>query len=941
MDTHVRKLRRLPPLILVLAMAALPVTPATAAPEGDVRIEVLSGRGDLVTGGDALVQVVLPPGATAEGLRIDADGRDVTTAFVPHDDGMLGLVTGLAPGENVVTATLADGYGARITLTNAPIGGPVFSGPQIEPWTCSEGAEDDKCNREPTIAYHYKSTDPGASGLQSYDPENPPSDVAMTTTDDGNEVPFIVREETGVSLRDEYKIAALFDPTAQPEVDPTADNPGFANKLVLTHGQSCDTAYEMGSAPDVLFEDALSQGFAVASHALDHAGHNCNMVTQAESLVVTKEMVVERFGPLRYTIGSGCSGGSLVQQQVANAYPGVYQGITPQCSFTDAWSSAQQYVDYVGLRNYLEGSGSFESGISPAQWPSIFGHANAANHITFTEVIPNSGEPTRSCPGVPSDQVYDEDTNPDGVRCTLNDYMVNIFGVFEEGPDAGKARRPISNVGVQYGLSGLLAGLNGPSDPTRPPLSVSQFVALNAGVGGYDLDFNNIPERTQADPLAQERVYRSGAVNTGAHLDEVAIIDLGGPEPGAFHDVYRKYSMRDRLIREHGTADNQVFWEGQTPLLGDPSFVDDSIRAVDDWLAAVEADTRDVPLAQKIIDAKEPAGIAERCVASNGEDAPLSLCDATVDPTIYSSPRIEAGGGDPLETVDFTDDRLDCETIPLEDYDYGGQTFAEVFSEAQQETMKATFPTGVCDYTKPGHGFQDAVTWLTYQDAEGNVIYGGEPMGPAPVSVPFGPDVCADAPQADVTDRARARTVHRANVDCVLHHDIAQGTNATMYSPSMSVTRGQMASFVANTLGAAGFGAQLPAAGGRHEFSDTAGSVHAANIDRLARAGIVEGQGGGRFAPDARISRAQMASFMVTAAGWAGEPLLPAGDHFSDIAGVHADNVNAGFEAGLFSGTTAPTGDAANGTFSPGRNVLRDQMATFLVGLLQEMKNSG
>jgi LPXTG-motif cell wall-anchored protein len=451
--------------------------------------------------------------------------------------------------------------------------------------------------------------------------------------------------------------------------------------------------------------------------------------------VVTKEMVVERFGPLRYTIGTGCSGGSLVQQQVANAYPGVYQGILPQCSFTDAWSSAQQYVDYVGLRSYLEGPGSVESGILPVQWPSIFGHANPANQISFTEVIPNSGEPTRSCPGVPQEDVYDEESNPDGVRCTFQDYMVNVFGKVDSGPDKGKARRPASNVGIQYGLSGLLAFLSGPSDPTRPPLTPSQFVALNAGVGGVDYDFNPIPERSAADPLAMDRVYRSGAVNTGAHLDEVAIIDLGGPEPGAFHDVYRKYSMRDRLVREHGHADNQVFWEGQTPLLGDSSFVTAGIRAMDEWLAAVEADTSSAPLARKIVDAKEKAGIAERCVAANGVDVPLSVCDATVDPTIFSSPRIEAGGGDPL--VGFTDDRLDCQTVPLESFDYAGQSFTEVFSEAEQEALKATFPTGVCDYSKPGKGFQAATTWLTYQDAAGNVIYGGAPLGAAPVSVPF------------------------------------------------------------------------------------------------------------------------------------------------------------------------------------------------------------
>jgi hypothetical protein len=715
---------------LVATPVVLPVLPASSAPSSDdVRIEVLSGRGDLVTDGNAYVRVVLPAGvavpalerAQAEGVvRVEADGRDVTSSFRILGGAVEGLVTGLDVGRNVLTATLPDGRGARIPLTNAPLTGPVFSGPQIEPWTCDDGTRG-TCERPATVEFHYMPT--GGGGLQTYDPEDPPSDVATTTTDEGNTVPFIVREETGVSLRDQYKIAALFDP-AQP-VDPVADNPGYANKLVLTHGVSCDTSYEMGEAPDVLLEDALAQGFAVASHALDHAGHNCNLVTQAESLVVTKELVVERFGPIRYTIGTGCSGGSLVQQQVANAYPGVYQGILPQCSFTDTWSSAQQYTDYVALRRYLEGPGALESGITPAQYPQIFGHANPANQITFTEVIANSGEPTRDCPGLPDDEVYDENTNPDGVRCTLHDYAVNQFGEFPSGPDAGKARRPISNVGIQYGLSGLVDGT----------LLPRQFVALNAGIGGYDLDYNHIPERTKADPLAQKRVYRTGNVNTGAHMDTVAIIDLGGPEPGAFHDVYRKYSMRDRLLREHGTAENQVFWEGQTPLLGDVSFRDDGIRTMDEWLAVVEADGRDVPLSQKIIEAKEEAGVAERCVGVNGADVPLSVCAATVDPTIFSSPRIEAGGG--TDDVGFTDDRLDCQTRPLEDFDYGGASFAETFTAEQQETLRRVFPTGVCDYSQDGVGFQDATTWLTYQDENGNVIFGGEPLGDAPVSVPF------------------------------------------------------------------------------------------------------------------------------------------------------------------------------------------------------------
>ena len=102
----------------------------------------------------------------------------------------------------------------------------------------------------------------------------------------------------------------------------------------------------------------------VASHALDHAGHNCSLLTQAESLVMTKERAIDRYGTVRWTIGSGCSGGSLVQQQVANAYPGVYQGITPQCSFPDAWSSAMQYEEYYFGLKFLQDPSRWGLGVN-------------------------------------------------------------------------------------------------------------------------------------------------------------------------------------------------------------------------------------------------------------------------------------------------------------------------------------------------------------------------------------------------------------------------------------------------------------------------------------------------------------------------------------------------------------------------------------------------
>ena len=62
--------------------------------------------------------------------------------------------------------------------------------------------------------------------------------------------------------------------------------------------------------------------------------------------------------------------------------------------------------------------------------------------------------------------------------------------------------------------------------------------------------------------------------------------------------------MRARLQRNFGTAANQVLWRGLVPLIGDPSFADDSVFAIDRWLARVDADRRKIPLARKIIQDK-------------------------------------------------------------------------------------------------------------------------------------------------------------------------------------------------------------------------------------------------------------------------------------------------------------------------------------------------
>ncbi len=421
-------------------------------------------------------------------------------------------MTGLAVGDNVLTARLRSGASAKLTIVDHPNGGPVFSGPQVQPWKCQGTATDAQCNEPVSYGYQYKSSLTGQLG--SYDPASPPPDVARTTTDQGKTVPFIVRTETGYQDRDQYKITVLYDP-AKPW---TAWSPQqqWNHKLLITHGASCGIEHQSGSAPSTTGDtvaggsptEALGRGFAVMSTALDNAGHNCNLATEAESLVMAKERLVERYGEIRYTIGTGCSGGSLVQQQVANAYPGIYQGILPQCSFPDAWSTGQQLAAYHLIRQYVENPTKWAPGVvwSPADIAAVEGHPNHVNSIVFDSVYwTDLGVPDDGCAGVPAEQNYNADTNPGGVRCGLADYMINVLGprpqsvwtAPEKKVGHGFAGLPLGDVGVQFGLEALQKG----------QITPAQFVDLNAKIGGTDIDINSIPQRSEPDePALRERL---------------------------------------------------------------------------------------------------------------------------------------------------------------------------------------------------------------------------------------------------------------------------------------------------------------------------------------------------------------------------------------------------------------------------------------------------
>jgi hypothetical protein len=175
-------------------------------------------------------------------------------------------------------------------------------------------------------------------------------------------------------------------------------------------------------------------------------------------------------------------------------------------------------------------------------------------------------------------------------------------------------------------------------------------------------------------------------------------------------------------MRNFGTAANQVLWRGQVPLLGDANYVNQSIVAVDEWLANVEKDPRDLSLARKILDDK-PKTLTDRCTDGNGQDVPAQECDAAVQ--AYSDPRLEAG-------MPMANDTIKCELKPLDRASYAPATF----TDAEWKTMQQTFPNGVCDYSKPGVDRKATVPWQSYQDHDGNVVYGGRALGAVPAAGP-------------------------------------------------------------------------------------------------------------------------------------------------------------------------------------------------------------
>jgi len=728
-------------LAAVLAACGGSDSPAPASPEvappAALTLKTLSGRPDMVTGGDALVEVAVPAGIAAADVRVALDGVDVTSGFTAMADGrkLRGLVSGLALGSSKLVAKVAGdkAYG-ELEVKNYPITGPVFSGLQKAPFECRTvesgmGAPTDaSCSATRTYDWFYFDT--GGTRRVLADPLGPrPGDLGTTVTLDGRTVPFIVRVESGTINRSIYRIAVLDDPTTAG----VWNSANWNGRVVFRFGESTSAQYNQGSASmnelskaDAVERQSLTamgQGFAYVISTLNINKVNANDVVAAETAMMVREHITEQYGVPRWVLGMGGSGGAIQQLLVAQNYPGILDGIMPDSAFPDVFSTALAVADCRLLQTYFTtypASNAVRKAVEghpisliPGPGGVVVTTCSNWSAGNGDAVLATHGSISPACGLNDSSKVYHPVTNPTGARCTVYDVNVNTLG---KDPFTGAARRPLDNVGVQYGLAAVKSGT----------ITVAEFLDLNQRIGGYDTDGNITTVRTVADFEGLKRSYEMGRIGAGGGgLATVPMLSLHPySEPGGdIHTIYNDLKIRAQLERTSGRSDNQVIWlfpnPALAPLVGLPAqqvplslLLRDTIvlrlKLMTQWLDGITGDP--APLTADKIAQYRPADATDSCW--DVTDSTRYKEKATYDGpgkcnTLYPktpAPRMVAGG--PL-----TDDVVKCRLKPISDADYAPL----VLTTPEKIRLAGIFPDGVCDYSKPGVGQAGLKgTWLSY-----------------------------------------------------------------------------------------------------------------------------------------------------------------------------------------------------------------------------------
>ena len=260
-------------------------------------------------------------------VRVSVDGTDVTSAFAVRPDGATKASSPASrTARNDLMATMRKGPTVHLTITNHPSGGPVFAGPQVQPWICKTVAgfpapTDAQCDARDRVLVRLHGR--GHAARSSLRPGRAAAGraIATTTTDQGETVPYIVRLERGAMDRGLYDVAVLANPSAgwapwasQPRLEPQGALP-----VRRRHGA---VAHERRAAERPRRPRALARVHGREQQPQHPRRRTPTTSSRPRRVMMLKEHIAETYGSIRYTIGAGCSGGSIQQHVIAADYPG-------------------------------------------------------------------------------------------------------------------------------------------------------------------------------------------------------------------------------------------------------------------------------------------------------------------------------------------------------------------------------------------------------------------------------------------------------------------------------------------------------------------------------------------------------------------------------------------------------------------------------------------